>query len=226
MQLGNHDNSRIATRFGRERIDLFNILLQTLPGIAVTYYGEELGLIDGQLRWNQTIDPAGRNAGPLEFEQYSRDPFRLPMPWTMQLPSADFSTNASTWLPMHPNAGTVNVQAQRQAPFSHWKTFRALTHLKRTARTMRDGRTVEMHATGAILLYVRRLQGAETFVVLLNLAEQQRYVDVGAVVGLDERAELEVLVASVGAPYLAGDIIAARDAVAYGNVGVVFVVIE
>lgn len=38
LQLGNHDNSRVASRFGRGRADLFNILLQTLPGAAITYY--------------------------------------------------------------------------------------------------------------------------------------------------------------------------------------------
>lgn len=35
--LGNHDNKRLATRFGIERADLLNMLLQTLPGVAVTY---------------------------------------------------------------------------------------------------------------------------------------------------------------------------------------------
>lgn len=35
--LGNHDQHRVATRLGEERRDLINILLQTLPGIAVTY---------------------------------------------------------------------------------------------------------------------------------------------------------------------------------------------
>lgn len=35
--LGNHDNKRLASRLGKDRADLFNIMLQTLPGIAVTY---------------------------------------------------------------------------------------------------------------------------------------------------------------------------------------------
>lgn len=37
FKLGNHDNKRLATRFGVEKADLLNILLQTLPGVAVTY---------------------------------------------------------------------------------------------------------------------------------------------------------------------------------------------
>ncbi|KAG4071734.1 hypothetical protein HA402_011888 [Bradysia odoriphaga] len=36
--LGNHDNKRIASKFRPSRIDLFNILLKTLPGVTFTYY--------------------------------------------------------------------------------------------------------------------------------------------------------------------------------------------
>lgn len=43
--LGNHDNKRISTRFGEDRMDLINILLQTLPGVAVTYYVIALVLV-------------------------------------------------------------------------------------------------------------------------------------------------------------------------------------
>lgn len=35
--MGNHDNKRLASRFGYDRADLMNMLLQTLPGVAVTY---------------------------------------------------------------------------------------------------------------------------------------------------------------------------------------------
>lgn len=36
--LGNHDKQRIASRFGPNQVDIFNILSKTLPGITVTYY--------------------------------------------------------------------------------------------------------------------------------------------------------------------------------------------
>lgn len=38
LQLGNHDNGRIASKYRPSRVDLYNIFLKTLPGIAVTYY--------------------------------------------------------------------------------------------------------------------------------------------------------------------------------------------
>ena len=42
-----------------------NILLLTLPGTAITYYGEELGMEEVPITYAQTVDPAGKNAGPV-----------------------------------------------------------------------------------------------------------------------------------------------------------------
>lgn len=36
-QLGNHDVHRVGSRYGSERIDSMNMLLLTLPGVAITY---------------------------------------------------------------------------------------------------------------------------------------------------------------------------------------------
>jgi hypothetical protein len=35
--LGNHDNSRVGSRYGADRIDALNTILLTLPGAGVTY---------------------------------------------------------------------------------------------------------------------------------------------------------------------------------------------
>lgn len=35
--VGNHDNSRLASRLGTDRTDLINMLILTLPGVSVTY---------------------------------------------------------------------------------------------------------------------------------------------------------------------------------------------
>lgn len=37
FKLGNHDQIRLASRFSSRRVDIFNILLKTLPGITITY---------------------------------------------------------------------------------------------------------------------------------------------------------------------------------------------
>lgn len=41
--MGNHDQPRIATRYGPELVDAINMLVMLLPGTAITYNGEEIG---------------------------------------------------------------------------------------------------------------------------------------------------------------------------------------
>lgn len=38
LQMGNHDQKRVSSRYGPARTDVINILLKTLPGISITYY--------------------------------------------------------------------------------------------------------------------------------------------------------------------------------------------
>lgn len=146
------------------------------------------------------------------------------MPWTADGPSAGFSSNAITWLPGHPDRAHDNVQRQRERPFSHWQTFRALTRLRRDSRTLREG-SVELQANADVLVYARSLANSETVAVVLNLSERSQPVDVAAVFGWATDAQLEVLTASVDSMYVAGDVVEARDVWAYGNVGVVFVLL-
>lgn len=100
--LGNHDNKRLASRYGVQRADLFNILLQTLPGNAVTYnvnnrffiqskvyinisvpsfQGEELAMTDVFISWEDSVDPQACNSNPDRYYDLSRDPARTPYQW-------------------------------------------------------------------------------------------------------------------------------------------------
>lgn len=81
FQLGNHDNKRLASRYGPARTDLFNIFLKTLPGVAITYNGEELGLTDVYLSWKDTVDPQACRTNESYFQTVSRDPARTPFQW-------------------------------------------------------------------------------------------------------------------------------------------------
>lgn len=74
--MGNHDRVRVGTRYPG-RADQMIMLEMILPGIAVTYYGEEIGMVDNStlyvydvrdgcrtpFQWDNTI-----NAGEREFQ--------------------------------------------------------------------------------------------------------------------------------------------------------------
>src|SRR5205823_173889 len=69
--LSNHDNPRHRTRYGgsEARARAAAVLLLTLRGTPFLYAGEELGLLDAEVRPDRQVDPGGRD-GP-----------RAPLPW-------------------------------------------------------------------------------------------------------------------------------------------------
>lgn len=81
FQIGNHDQHRVASRYGPELVDGLNMLAQLLPGSGITYNGEEIGMEDADISFKDTVDPAGRNAGSERYELFSRDPERTPFQW-------------------------------------------------------------------------------------------------------------------------------------------------
>ena len=44
-------------------MDGFNMLSLLLPGVAVTYNGEEIGMVNTEVSWEDTVDPAGLSCG-------------------------------------------------------------------------------------------------------------------------------------------------------------------
>ncbi|XP_050079089.1 uncharacterized protein LOC126565930 [Anopheles maculipalpis] len=204
--LGNHDQPRVGTRYGAERIDAIHTLLLTLPGIAVTYYGEEIGMIDNPdaISANGQGDSAAGGAGDA-FIVFSRDPERTPFQWD-ETANAGFSTGPTTWLPVHPNYRQLNLAAEKRADRSHYKTYQALVRL-RAHETFRKGSIQLVPYSNTIIVYVRELQDSDTFVVVINLAGGiDRTVDLSSVF---PRLSPELTVASSGSAsrYRAGDIV-------------------
>uniref|UniRef100_A0A182MLT9 alpha-glucosidase n=1 Tax=Anopheles culicifacies TaxID=139723 RepID=A0A182MLT9_9DIPT len=113
--LGNHDQHRVASRFGEDMIDAMNMIMLSLPGVAVTYNGEEIGMDDVWISYNDTVDPAACNAGPDRYQYTTRDPERTPFQWD-STKNAGFSTADHTWLPISPNYTQVNVKQQSSPP--------------------------------------------------------------------------------------------------------------
>ena len=112
---GSHDISRVGSRVGEMFIDHLNMLLLMLPGLSVTYQGEELGMTDTSITWEDTLDPAGLACGPDRYQECSRDPQRTPFQWNDQ-DNAGFSEADKTWLPVNENYLWLNIKAQRAPP--------------------------------------------------------------------------------------------------------------
>jgi len=133
----NHDVGRFPTRWcgGDERkIRLALLLLATLPGAVVLYYGDEIGMTDVHVPRARQQDKmsGGGDDGRPRFEgwQGSRDRARTPMQWDGS-PGAGFTAGIVTpWLPPGDSA-TVNVADQRADPGSVLGLCRELLRIRR-----------------------------------------------------------------------------------------------
>ncbi|PZC75320.1 maltase 2 isoform X1 [Helicoverpa armigera] len=175
---GNHDKSRVASRFRPELVDAFNMLVLLLPGIAITYMGEEIGMVNGFVPWSETKDPQACNTDdPVNFIDVSRDPVRTPFQWSNGK-NAGFSSAEVTWLPVAEGYEHLNVAAQRSAVRSHYQVYRTLTNL-RLRPAFRLGR-YESLALHRDVFAFKRWYNDDTYVVVMNVGRVYHVVNLTA----------------------------------------------
>jgi alpha-glucosidase len=153
--LNNHDHSRAVTRYGRAQARVAALVLLTLRGTPFLFQGEELGLCDAPIPAEAVVDVDGR------------DPERAPLPWTAGV-NAGFTTGRP-WLPLPPDAGRVNAEAQAADPRSVLNLYRTLLTLRRGEPALQGGaqRFLDV-GDPEVLAYAR----GERFVVLANFASR------------------------------------------------------
>jgi alpha-glucosidase len=148
--LGNHDRSRVASRFGRAAAPAAAMLLLTLRGTPTLYYGDELGLTDVPIPPALVQDPWEKR---VPGHGLGRDPVRTPMPWDATA-NAGFTTG-TPWLPLNADHETVNVAAARADPNSLLTLTRALIMLRRAEPALTLGAYGMIQAHENVLFYER-----------------------------------------------------------------------
>ena len=156
--------------------DALNMIALTLPGIAVMYQGEEIGMEDNlDITWEETVDNKGCNCGPELYLEpdCSRDPERTPMQWDDSA-NAGFSTSNKTWLPVNKNYVTLNVDEQRGRADSHLEFYRRLVALQRDLSTTGEFKTF---VEGEILTFAVVDDTSPTHVTVINFGDTDQLVD-------------------------------------------------
>jgi alpha-glucosidase len=171
--MGNHDQSRVASRIGPEQARAAAMLLLTLRGTPTIYYGEELGMTDGRIAPDAVRDPAEKNQPGIGM---GRDPERTPMLWDSGL-NAGFTTG-SPWLPVNPGHQQANVATESENPRSMLALYRQLLHLRQTHPALHAGEILDVRAKRGVLSYTRALATGR-FQVLLNLSHEAQTANCG-----------------------------------------------
>jgi len=171
--LGNHDCARLATRYGAANHRAAALLLLTLRGVPILYYGDELGMRNAPIPPERARDPWGLNNPDAGV---GRDPARTPMQWDAS-PNAGFCpAEVEPWLPVAPEAHRVNVAVQRDDPASTLALYRRLLRLRRTWTALWEGRLDWVGQSPRDVLAYRREAGEQRLLVVINCgAEPQAW---------------------------------------------------
>lgn len=197
--LGNHDSTRVWTRYGDGQHDdalarLHLALLLTLKGTPFLYYGEEIGMTDLELTdltqfrdmmamnvYNTLIEVMGKSHDEaLKIAaQSNRDRARTPMQWNNE-PNSGFSPpDVTTWLPVNPNyAMGVNVETQKTDPNSLLNFYRNMLHLRQSTPALIAGDYRVLHLESAAYLTFLRHDpsSGQTCLVALNFSNEKHTV--------------------------------------------------
>jgi alpha-glucosidase len=170
--LGNHDLTRLASRYGvkgnDDRLKVAAAMLLSLRGTPFIYYGNEIGMRDIPIkRKEDVLDPVGRRFWPF-FK--GRDGCRSPMQWTAAR-NAGFSTG-KPWLPVHHNFVDRNVESQLEDPASILNFYRSLLRLRKKHAALRRGDLAILTGTPGAVLAFRRECEEETLFISLNFSRR------------------------------------------------------
>ncbi|MFN7175288.1 MAG: alpha-amylase family glycosyl hydrolase [Thermaurantiacus sp.] len=155
----NHDAPRWISRWAPAReaqpfARMVLTLLFSLRGNAFLYQGEELGLTQVEIPFEQLKDPEAIANWPLSL---SRDGARTPMPWEQGAPGLGF-TSGDPWLPFGADHPELAVDAQASDPASLLNLTRQLVSLRRAHTALRLGRIADVVADGQFLSFLRETQ--------------------------------------------------------------------
>ncbi|MFV0383456.1 alpha-amylase family glycosyl hydrolase [Paracoccus sp. (in: a-proteobacteria)] len=167
--MSNHDVVRHVSRWNLsdQAARAYVTLLICLRGSVCLYQGEELGLPEADLRFEDLRDPYGIEFWP-EFK--GRDGCRTPMVWDGGA-NGGFSAGVP-WLPVpdgHLQRGVATQEADDGSLLHHYR--RAIA-LRARHVALRTGELTGMTATGPVLGFCRS-DGTETLHVRANLSDAE-----------------------------------------------------
>ena len=166
--ISNHDVKRVLSRWGGDAptpalAKLLTALVASLRGSVCIYQGEELGLPEAEVPFDQLQDPYGITFWP-NFK--GRDGCRTPMPWTAGN-GAGFSS-AAPWLPIPDRHRALAVSRQDADPESVLHGFRQFMQWRRQHVALRHG-DIHFHDAPEPLLLFSRAHAGQRLLVAFNL---------------------------------------------------------
>jgi alpha-glucosidase len=191
----NHDVNRHVTRWsehGASQDDLSELsaaLLMGFEGTLGIYQGDELGLTETELSYDELTDPPGLRFWPMNK---GRDGCRTPMVWDAEQTAAGFSDTDKTWLPVKAPQAERSVAQQAAGNDSTLQKWRTLIAFRKSQPALIDGKTTFADLPEPLLAFTRtRPESGDVLACVYNLSpEPQRLrVSGGTQIGPSAQAD-------------------------------------
>ena len=168
----NHDAPRAISRWHNGSAmaayaKLMNALLLCLRGNPILYQGDELGLPQADIPFEQLQDPEAIANWPLTL---GRDGARTPLPWDAQDEFVGFG-RATPWLPITKPHAQLAVSRQNEDPDSVLNFVRKFLKLRQNVLALRVGEIEWLASDPHVLAFVRRY-GSEQVQCVFNLSAE------------------------------------------------------
>ena len=172
----NHDAPRAISRWWSETdrdaaARMKALLLASLRGNIILYYGEELGLSQVDIPFEQLHDPEAIANWPLTL---SRDGARTPMPWSTSEANSGFS-DGEPWLPVGEDNAAKSVAVQDEDESSLLNHTRAMLALRNANPALHHG-SVERCETQGDIFVIERFADRQHIRCLFNLGSKPVFV--------------------------------------------------
>ncbi len=157
----NHDVERHATRWQLDagQLRVYAALLLSLRGSVCLYQGEELGLTEAYVAYEDLQDPYGKRFWP-KFR--GRDGCRTPIPWLGDTMHAGFSEH-KPWLPVAMEHVPMAVSVQDGDPDSMLAFYRRMLAWRRQHPALAKGDFAIHETSDSLISYLRSLDGEAMF---------------------------------------------------------------
>ncbi len=163
----NHDVQRHATRWNLTPAAqrMFATLIMCLRGSVCLYQGEELGLPEADVSFDDLRDPYGIEFWP-EFR--GRDGCRTPMVWKPSNQNGGFS-DGQPWLPVASEHLALSVAAQEDDPSAILHHYRKAIRFRQAHPALVVGEHSDLKADGDVVSFSRHL-GDQTILCAFNVS--------------------------------------------------------
>ena len=173
LAFSNHDVVRHVSRWATHgQHDAFARLaaqlLLTMKGSVCLYQGEELGLTEAELAFEDLVDPYGIEFWP-EFK--GRDGCRTPMVWQANAHLGGFSTAQRSWLPVPFDHLPRAVDTQVNDPNSVLSFYKSFLAFRKKHAALVKGAIELLDAPEGVLAFVRSVEH-DKLLCVFNMSEK------------------------------------------------------